>query len=322
MNKSTLIVKLKKDIDLEELDTKELKRIKTLKKRRKLQHSFLFAGNLKQWEENIKHKDYCDIRPGAQYWFKTPLQDFDQRDRRAINLFIKSHVKPESEMLQLGISKSRSILGGGPFGNGKNIIHGGRGDNLKISLNNMLNNLTDEIEMFGNNSSMYNGEQTAQTAQTKQSIRRQTKKNNNAGNMDLLKKFRYNFNYWLKNCYQPQMNIEDHNKEIYQTTNASNAVADQIYQMAKNKSFSTDHNCGKQGSIFHEPRKSKHNFSQNQSIDQSSSLQPQQSRDHGYHHGDEAAKPQFQNQHSRLLSQNMRPYESSQLRNGKLYEPS
>ena len=94
--------------------------------------------------------------------------------------------------------------------------------------------------------------------------------------MDLLKKFRYNFNYWLKNCYQPQMNIEDHNKEIYQTTNASNAVADQIYQMAKNKSFSTDHNGGgKQGSIFHEPRKSKHNFSQNQSVDQGSSLQPQ-----------------------------------------------
>jgi hypothetical protein len=26
--------------------------------------------------------------------------------------------------------------------------------------------------------------------------------NGNAGNnMDLLKKFRYNFNYWLKNCY-------------------------------------------------------------------------------------------------------------------------
>lgn len=23
------------------------------------------------------------------------------------------------------------------------------------------------------------------------------------GNMDLLKKFRYNFHYWLKNCYQP-----------------------------------------------------------------------------------------------------------------------
>ena len=50
------------------------------------------------------------------------------------------------------------------------------------------------------------------------------------------------FNYWLKNCYQPQMNMEEHKKEIYQTTNTTNAVADQIYQMAKNKSFSVDNN--------------------------------------------------------------------------------
>lgn len=125
-------------------------------------------------------------------------------------------------MMQLGISKSRSILGGGPFGNGKNIIHGGRGDNLKISLNNMLNGLTDEIEMYPHNPNMFPGDQNNPAAPTKQNMRRQKPKNNNAGNMDLLKKFRYNFNYWLKNCYQPQMNIEDHNKEIYQTTNASN----------------------------------------------------------------------------------------------------
>lgn len=85
VSKSALKAKLNREVDLDELDAKELKRIKTLKKRRKLQHSFLFAGNLKQWEENIKHRDYCDIKPGAQYWFKTALQDFDQRDRRAIN---------------------------------------------------------------------------------------------------------------------------------------------------------------------------------------------------------------------------------------------
>jgi hypothetical protein len=29
------------------------------------------------------------------------------------------------------------------------------------------------------------------------------------GNMDMLKKFRYNFNYWLKNCYQSTESIED-----------------------------------------------------------------------------------------------------------------
>jgi len=35
--------------------------------------------------------------------------------------------------------------------------------------------------------------------------------------MDLLKKFRYNFHYWLKNCYQPenQTGEENHNKDIY-----------------------------------------------------------------------------------------------------------
>ena len=60
----------------------------------------------------------------------------------------------------------------------------------------------------------------------KANIRRQIKRKDNSGNMDLLKKFRYNFNYWLKNCYQPQVSLEDHNKEIYQTTNASNAMAD------------------------------------------------------------------------------------------------
>ena len=57
-------------------------------------------------------------------------------------------------MLQLGLSKSRSILGGGPtIGNGKNIIHGNRGDNLKISLNNMLNGLTDDVEAVSKYSS-------------------------------------------------------------------------------------------------------------------------------------------------------------------------
>lgn len=101
--------------------------------------------------------------------------------------------------------------------------------------------------------------------------------------------------------------------------------------MAKNKSFSTDNNAAnaKHSSIFHEPRKSKNNFSQNQSIDQSCNFQHLQSRDHPYHLADESPNPgsngkapQFQNAHSRLLSQNMRPYDSSQLRNGKLYEPS
>lgn len=51
--------------DIEDMDSKELKRYKLNKKKRKLMNSFLFADNLKQWEENIKHKDYCEIKPGS-----------------------------------------------------------------------------------------------------------------------------------------------------------------------------------------------------------------------------------------------------------------
>lgn len=46
--------------------------------------------------------------------------------------------------------------------------------------------------------------------------------------MDLLKKFRYNFNYWLKNCYQGQLSAEEHNREIYQTTNGNGVIMQQL----------------------------------------------------------------------------------------------
>jgi hypothetical protein len=77
VTKSTIgiqIAKIRKDAaDQDEMDPKELKRIKTLKKRRKLMHSFFNAANLQPWEENVKHKDFCEITPGAQFWFKTAL---------------------------------------------------------------------------------------------------------------------------------------------------------------------------------------------------------------------------------------------------------
>ena len=66
-------IKLDKNVDMEDLDAREVKRIKTLKKRRKMTHSFLYAPNMINWEENIKHKDYCEIKPGAQFWFKNVL---------------------------------------------------------------------------------------------------------------------------------------------------------------------------------------------------------------------------------------------------------
>lgn len=47
------------------------------------------------------------------------------------------------------------------------------------------------------------------------------------GNMDLLKKFRYNFHYWLKNCYQPpgEGGEEPPKQDIYQTQAATNQAA-------------------------------------------------------------------------------------------------
>lgn len=144
-------------------------------------------------------------------------------------------------MNQLGISKSRSILGS-VQGNGKNIIHGR--ENLKISLNNVLNGFHDEIvDSYHNGPAILAGEGAIGASAFQRQLGKKNKFNcqsTTGNNMDLLKKFRYNFNYWLKNCYQPQISMEEHNKEIYQTTNASNAVADQIYQLAKNKSYSVE----------------------------------------------------------------------------------
>ena len=52
-------IKLNKDIDFDELDPRDLKRIKILKKRRKLQNSLLYEQNLIQFEEgpHPKFKD-------------------------------------------------------------------------------------------------------------------------------------------------------------------------------------------------------------------------------------------------------------------------
>lgn len=48
------IPKIKKDIDLDDLEPKELKRIKIIKKRRKFQNSLLCATNLVQFDDGSK----------------------------------------------------------------------------------------------------------------------------------------------------------------------------------------------------------------------------------------------------------------------------
>ena len=42
--------------------------------------------------------------------------------------------------------------------------------------------------------------------------------------MDILKKFRYNFNYWLKNCYQQEEN-ESHRK-VFKKSKMNEAYSD------------------------------------------------------------------------------------------------
>lgn len=44
---------------------------------------------------------------------------------------------------------------------------------------------------------------------------------NQSGNMDILKKFRYNFHYWLRNCYQAEeMNNQAQNQNFTQETSS------------------------------------------------------------------------------------------------------
>lgn len=55
-----------------------------------------------------------------------------------MNNFIKSHVKSDHDIMQLGNSKSRLLLGN------KIAVNGNRNNTLKISLNTMLNGLSEE----------------------------------------------------------------------------------------------------------------------------------------------------------------------------------
>jgi hypothetical protein len=54
------------------------------------------------------------------------------------------------------------------------------------------------------------------------------------GNMDILKKFRYNFHYWLRNCYQaeepeiPKV-ANDAKDDSYGTSNMSKTVHQKTY---------------------------------------------------------------------------------------------
>lgn len=82
------------------------------RKRRRLRNSFFSAENLKTWEENPKHKEYEDIRPGNIYWFKQILYDFENRDRKYVMNNMRTLIKSEVEPSGLGVSKSRSNIGG------------------------------------------------------------------------------------------------------------------------------------------------------------------------------------------------------------------
>ena len=86
-------------MDLEELDPKELKRIKLIKKRRKLKHSFFYIANLKIWSENSNNTETKLMKPEPSFWFKSTLFDFELREKRAYNLFIKTWIKSDNEIM-------------------------------------------------------------------------------------------------------------------------------------------------------------------------------------------------------------------------------
>jgi len=65
------------------------------KKRRKLYNSFQNANNLKMWTENQNHRDYCDIIPGNNYWFKSVFYEYENKDKRIVAQNMKTLIKPD-----------------------------------------------------------------------------------------------------------------------------------------------------------------------------------------------------------------------------------
>lgn len=80
------------------------------RKRRKLKNSFCNAENLKVWTENPNHRDYSEMFPGNQYWFKSAAHEFENKDKKYVAHNMKTMIKPDTDPA-LNVSKSRQFIG-------------------------------------------------------------------------------------------------------------------------------------------------------------------------------------------------------------------
>jgi len=69
-------------------------------------NSFSNADNLRTWIENQNHRDYMEIAPGNQYWFKGVMNEFENKDKRYVTHHMKTMIKPDTDP-SLNVSKSR-----------------------------------------------------------------------------------------------------------------------------------------------------------------------------------------------------------------------
>ena len=58
------------------------------------------------WIENQNHRDYMELLPASQYWFKSAMHEFENKDKRQVAHNMKTLIKPDTDP-SLNISKSR-----------------------------------------------------------------------------------------------------------------------------------------------------------------------------------------------------------------------
>jgi len=54
---------------------------------------------LKIWSENSNNTETKLMKPEPSFWFKSTLFDFELREKRAYNLFIKTWIKSDNEIM-------------------------------------------------------------------------------------------------------------------------------------------------------------------------------------------------------------------------------
>ena len=139
---------------------------------RRRQFSLTNPQNLFVWEENPRNKDFEMLSPSNNAWFHSTMESFNLRDKKLVNQFLKTNLVAERK------SKSRSRA--------NRMITEPLGGKFEYSRDASTNELDVNSPNFV--------EKTNSTHVPKRHFKQ--------GEMDLMRKFRYNFNFWLKNCLQ------------------------------------------------------------------------------------------------------------------------